>query len=459
MRHCVHILFLVSIIQASYSQIDSSFKYFPLHNGNVCKYISADSSKTSTLLIDFMQSRFETRHIGVYVNENYADEVLTLRLDSTTGNIVDYFTGGYFDNVVVQPDSSSDGIVCDSIVAANVLGLAATVRHMRACYSYFAIDTARYCTAMGLGIISGDQNHLYGQFLNTPFTLAFACIGGKYYGQALTRSESDSMLQYHFFQKGDKWIYRFGNYYYGTPDELDRSWLETREMTGDTIIGGKKYVIFDGTAFQRYDSVSGNIYARSSTSAEEMLYDTLLCGNGNSSPSGVPPQVAVSSVLKDTILGRVVPSRGISVSLFWDSYAYRKFAWRIGLVTMVDGGMAEYTRGDLVYAKIGGVEYGQLPTSMNDDGSNTPLYYELLQNYPNPFNPTTVISYRLPIASKVSLKVYDLLGREVATLVDGMKEAGSYSSTFAGSNAASGVYLYILTTPRITIVKKMLLTK
>lgn len=67
--------------------------------------------------------------------------------------------------------------------------------------------------------------------------------------------------------------------------------------------------------------------------------------------------------------------------------------------------------------------------------------YALEQNYPNPFNPKTVISYQLPVASKVSLKVYDVLGREVATLVDGMKDAGAYSATFDGARLASGVYI------------------
>jgi hypothetical protein len=67
--------------------------------------------------------------------------------------------------------------------------------------------------------------------------------------------------------------------------------------------------------------------------------------------------------------------------------------------------------------------------------------YALEQNYPNPFNPTTTIHYQLPNAGHVTLKVYDMLGREVATLVDGVKEIGSYSATFDGARLASGVYI------------------
>jgi hypothetical protein len=74
--------------------------------------------------------------------------------------------------------------------------------------------------------------------------------------------------------------------------------------------------------------------------------------------------------------------------------------------------------------------------------SNIPASYCLQQNYPNPCNPSTMIGYQIPVASHVSLKIYDILGREVATLVDAGKEAGSYNVTFnAGEKLTSGVYI------------------
>jgi len=66
--------------------------------------------------------------------------------------------------------------------------------------------------------------------------------------------------------------------------------------------------------------------------------------------------------------------------------------------------------------------------------------YVLFGNYPNPFNPTTFINYQLPEPSKVTLKVHDILGREVATLVDGIKDAGYHTATFDGSKFSSGIY-------------------
>lgn len=70
-----------------------------------------------------------------------------------------------------------------------------------------------------------------------------------------------------------------------------------------------------------------------------------------------------------------------------------------------------------------------------------PTAFNLAQNYPNPFNPSTTIQYQLPNAGHITLKVYDILGREVVTLVDGVKEAGFYSATFDGGRLASGVYI------------------
>jgi hypothetical protein len=88
-----------------------------------------------------------------------------------------------------------------------------------------------------------------------------------------------------------------------------------------------------------------------------------------------------------------------------------------------------------------------------------PAAFGLDQNYPNPFNPTTQIEYQLPVAAHVTLKVYDVLGREVATLVNEIQDAGVYLATFDGTRLASGVYFYRLTASGKDQVRKMLLTK
>ena len=94
-----------------------------------------------------------------------------------------------------------------------------------------------------------------------------------------------------------------------------------------------------------------------------------------------------------------------------------------------------------------------------DDNEMNPIRYNLDQNYPNPFNPTTVISYSLPEAASVSLKIYDVLGREVKTLVNDIKNAGSYTVEFNAGSLSSGVYFYRIETPNYSSIKKMLLIK
>jgi hypothetical protein len=88
-----------------------------------------------------------------------------------------------------------------------------------------------------------------------------------------------------------------------------------------------------------------------------------------------------------------------------------------------------------------------------------PKEFALEQNYPNPFNPTTVISYQLPVSGNVSLKIFDILGKEVAVLVNEVKEAGSYSAQFDGTKLSSGLYFYKLTTNQFSSIRKMLLLK
>jgi hypothetical protein len=89
----------------------------------------------------------------------------------------------------------------------------------------------------------------------------------------------------------------------------------------------------------------------------------------------------------------------------------------------------------------------------------TPMKYTLNQNYPNPFNPSTVISFSVPVTAHVTLKIYDVLGNEVATLINSEKPAGVYEVEFNASELTSGIYFYKLQTGSFIETKKMLLIK
>ncbi len=120
-----------------------------------------------------------------------------------------------------------------------------------------------------------------------------------------------------------------------------------------------------------------------------------------------------------------------------------------------------YDRGNVMDASINYsyLEYDNFITSVE---SNKPLKVDdfyLSQNYPNPFNPSTSIEYSIPSNEYVSLKVYDILGREIAVLVNQHMNAGNYSVNFNASNLSSGIYFYTLTSGNQNLTRKMLLLR
>jgi hypothetical protein len=98
-------------------------------------------------------------------------------------------------------------------------------------------------------------------------------------------------------------------------------------------------------------------------------------------------------------------------------------------------------------------------TGIQTYNNEVPGTYTLMQNYPNPFNPSTYIAFTIPKEENVTLKVYDILGNEVASLVNGKQQEGTYNIFFDGANLSSGVYFYKLTAGNYTDTKKMTLLK
>ncbi len=99
-------------------------------------------------------------------------------------------------------------------------------------------------------------------------------------------------------------------------------------------------------------------------------------------------------------------------------------------------------------------------TSVNDEKLNTaPQLFRLSQNYPNPFNPSTIIQYQIPSASHVEINIFDVMGNEVATLVNDNKAAGTYTTNFNASKLASGVYFYRIEAGSFIQTRKLMLIK
>jgi hypothetical protein len=98
-------------------------------------------------------------------------------------------------------------------------------------------------------------------------------------------------------------------------------------------------------------------------------------------------------------------------------------------------------------------------TTTNFEKEPIPQNFALHQNYPNPFNSTTIITFEIPEKSHVKLAVYDILGREVKTLIDQNLEPGKYKVNFDANDLPSGVYFYTLKAPKFVKTNKMLLIK
>jgi membrane-bound inhibitor of C-type lysozyme len=104
-------------------------------------------------------------------------------------------------------------------------------------------------------------------------------------------------------------------------------------------------------------------------------------------------------------------------------------------------------------------EFAGVNVALSNVANGLPDKFALAQNYPNPFNPTTQISFDLPVAAKVTLDVYNVLGQRVSTLVDDNLEAGTHVVTFDGASYASGVYFYHISADNFSQTKKMVMLK
>ena len=103
--------------------------------------------------------------------------------------------------------------------------------------------------------------------------------------------------------------------------------------------------------------------------------------------------------------------------------------------------------------------YVDVTTGVKGEKNSIPTVYKLNQNYPNPFNPSTIISYDLPKSGAVTIKIYNILGQQVRTLVNETQNAGTHQVAFNASSLSSGVYFYSLSVQNFTSVKKMMLIK
>ena len=149
-------------------------------------------------------------------------------------------------------------------------------------------------------------------------------------------------------------------------------------------------------------------------------------------------------------------SRDTSVSFFWIA--------KEGYLIDVEASNIKDTTGTIPIRGVDVTWITDTPVSVAVQVPGVPMEYTLFQNFPNPFNPSTTITFRVPSFGFVSLKIFDVLGREVATLVDEEKEAGTYAVSFDTRHSelgtlSSGTYFYRLRAGEVVQIRTMTLLR
>lgn len=269
----------------------------------------------------------------------------------------------------------------------------------------------------------------------------------------------------------EKWYIDYLN---SNPTGATNDLLKIRRMP---MMSGKTYNFFHGTTngVKNFPYMKMlNIYPPVDTtnSADPAVYDATYDPGFLLNPTN-------QDSLKAFLLGRWFT--GKDVSWAYDPLSGIQQIWPMGENlsytnnTLKTAGMSGFPLGDLFHwypnqyktwkaqkaaedAKIYNLLYTTTGVAEQSAGS-IPMEYILEQNYPNPFNPTTQIGYSVPKNGFISLKVYNTLGQEVATVFSGIQSAGNHVVDFNASSLASGVYLYQLQSENVTLTKKLVLMK
>jgi hypothetical protein len=279
-----------------------------------------------------------------------------------------------------------------------------------------------------------------------------------------------STFSYYPLQAGNTWLYNYLTCVFDIGPNCTEN-ITIREVTGDTIMANnKKYFTIkeeiypNNIIYERTDSLEGKIYRYNMADyydADEYVAVDLLAELGDTF-MGSRFSAFQTVYERNDLFNKWGFSADKKIyreleSLFGHTYSLTR---NIGLDSVwyeFDFGYSQVT---IKGAIINGVVYGDTTILVitNEEVSALNEFY-LFQNYPNPFNPTTNFEYQIPNIEFVTLKVFDILGREVTTLVNEQKLPGIYTIQWDASSIASGIYFYSLKAGYYSETKKLLLVK
>jgi hypothetical protein len=253
---------------------------------------------------------------------------------------------------------------------------------------------------------------------------------------------------------GNEWIY----FHDGGPSN---NYYTYQEVIGDTILNNINYAVVKSNEFYSYKRADSNLVyyfdTLDSTENISLNYNWNIGDTVNPDPQNFSIVIDKSST---SIWGKTLRKICIQRSYLISSYSINWYTEWIGLTSGEGHIPGIFYTVTLLAANIENNIYGDTTLLAIDYNTNEILSdFRLYQNYPNPFNPSTTIKYSIPNAGNISLKVYDVLGKEIATLVNEEKSSGNYEVEFNASNLTSGIYFYQLKTGNFIETKKMILLR
>jgi hypothetical protein len=292
------------------------------------------------------------------------------------------------------------------------------------------------------------------------FAVVFTVLSRTSSANSFVATNPDTASEFYPLAIGDYWEYfDYADFGGGIVDTV--SWI----VRGDTTIEARNYRVIHCRSFRyhnqwdsfaRFDSV-GDLYT-SYGGSEQLTYRF-------SDTSRTP--WAIGTTLRrwernfiDTLFGM---PRHVLLALTYQSWdTLGLFGLGVYLTEGIGMTASPTLEGGgyrLRGAMIDGIVYGTITSVEEGTGGNVPSKYSLMQNYPNPFNPSTTIMFSLPHASWTNLTILNMIGQEIAVLMNEWKSAGSHSVTWSPSNLPSGVYLCRFRAGTFSQVNKILLLK
>jgi GH18 family chitinase len=448
-KRLAHILCLLLFVHAAYSQSKLVVGYYPSWNKAAFPHSAIQYRSLTHILHAFIFPQAD----GSLDLSGFTFYPELIQAAHLNGVAVVISVGGY--DVSRTPRFAQ--VAADPVARAK---FAAALRNFCLTYGYDGVDIDwEYPAASGRANTTLFFQELRAALssVSPPFTLSIASAATDWsnaYDWSVMKDILDwvGVMTYDFY---GSWTTKVGpnSPLYGNYTQTDQGWVvNSVESYRSKGVPNSKLLI--GTAFYGWQFNGGSMYGPGVGTAQKG-YNTIvpLMQSGWTrswdAVGHVPyltnaAQTSIISYDDSVSIGEkmtYVKNQGLGGTIIWALGQDYSSTGQQPLLRAVAAGLGLITR----------VE--------NSSAGTIPHVFELEQNYPNPFNPTTAVSYQLSAVSYVTLKVYDMLGREVATLVSGVQQPGSHTVRFDASSLASGVYLYRLSGEGKSLTRTMVVLR